>query len=154
MLKQLWIMRHGLAKSEFTSDFERELSEVGAKQAQSVVRKWLLDNHDMPDKMLISPFKRTQQTAHVVLSEMDCPIESETEEMLVHFADHRVLASYLLSQESENLWVVSHMPIVARLTAYLTNNDTIAGFETAQLVGVKFDGQGADVNYVYRHGLI
>ena len=58
MLSNLWIMRHGLAESQFESDFTRALSLKGKKEALSVAQQ-LVDNENiLPDKMLVSPFLR------------------------------------------------------------------------------------------------
>lgn len=139
--KTLWIMRHGLAVSEFETDFERALSSTGKQEAKSVAEQIKADG-EMPEKMLVSPFKRTQETALVVQSVFEMTTKFETEEMLVHFADHKILGEHLKALDFNKLFIVSHMPIVARLTQYLVDNSDIYGYQTAQAVKIIFDDAG------------
>ena len=141
-LKTLWIMRHGLAVSEFDSDFERALSETGFAQASDVAQQVLDSGLELPTDMLVSPFKRTQETAGVVHNKLGLEKSFTTDEMLVHFADHKLLGDFLLASEYDNLILVSHMPIVAKLCQYLVDDCEIYGFQTAQLVRVTFDENG------------
>ncbi len=148
-LKTLWIMRHGLAENEFESDFTRALSAVGKTQAKSVAEQILAEG-ELPETMLVSPFERTQETARVVHHILDLDKPFETEEMLVHFADHQLLGDYLLASEHSSLLLVSHMPIVARLTQYLVSGCEIYGYQTAQAVKIRFDEAGkASVETIY-----
>lgn len=140
-LKELWIMRHGLAESNFDTDFNRALSEVGAQQAKDVAFQ-LKTEDSLPKEMLVSPFRRTQETATVVHEVLGLSKAFETEDMLVHFADHKLLGDFLLASNKESLIVVSHMPIVARLTQYLVPDCQIYGFDTAQTVKVVFQDDG------------
>jgi phosphohistidine phosphatase len=139
MLSKLWIMRHGLAKSEFSSDFERELSATGENEALRVVEQMLEQETELPQQMLVSPFKRTQQTANIVYKNLKIQAPFETEDMLVHFADAKLLGDYLLACGHKNLMIVSHMPIVAALCQYLVADCKIYAFATAQVVKLSFD---------------
>ncbi|MET1256063.1 phosphohistidine phosphatase SixA [Aliikangiella maris] len=134
MLKTLWIMRHGLAVNEFQTDFSRALSETGKQQAQSVARQMLAQETILPSHMLVSPFRRTQQTAEIVHSLLNLAKPFATEELLVHYADSQLLGEFLLESPTSELIIVSHMPIVARLCQYLSPGCQIFGFETAQIV--------------------
>jgi len=138
-LKTLWVMRHGLAVDQFESDFTRELSNVGALQAKSVAEQLLNEADDLPTDMLVSPFCRTQSTAKIVHEVLGLTKPFETEDMLVHFADHKILGDYLLASSYRNLIIVSHMPIVAYLCQYLSPNCGINGFQTAQMVKLIFE---------------
>jgi len=137
-LKILWIMRHGLAVDQFESDFTRELSAVGESQAESIAEQLLAQPDDLPIDMLVSPFSRTQSTAEIVHKKLGLKHPFETDEMLVHFADHKILGDYLLASSYQNLIVVSHMPIVAHLCRYLSPSCGINGFQTAQTVKMVF----------------
>lgn len=150
MLKTLWIMRHGLAENEFESDFERDLSSVGRSQAKNVALQLLNDPAGCPKNMLVSPFKRTQETATIVHQMLAMQQAFETEEMLVHFAEHKALGDFLLASDFQHLIIVSHMPIVANLCQYLVPNCDVFGFETAQIVRLDFDvNNNARVTNVY-----
>ncbi len=138
MLKSLWIMRHGLAESQFESDFSRPLSMVGSSQAKNVATQIRHDSELQPLNMLVSPFARTQSTAEIVHLTLSMKEAFETDKMLVHFADHRILGEFLMSCDFEYLILISHMPIVAYLCHYLCNNIQVNGFETAQAVRLDF----------------
>ncbi len=146
MLKNLWIMRHGLAENQFDSDFTRQLSQVGKQQALAVAQQIKSDSDVLPSDMLVSPFARTQATATIVHKALGLVKPFETDEMLVHFADHRLLGDFLLASNYENLIIVSHMPIVAELCQYLMPGCSIYGFQTAQAVQLKFELGSNDNN--------
>lgn len=142
MIETLWIMRHGLAESDYDTDFNRALSKVGSNEAKSVAQQILETADALPEHMLVSPFRRTQETAKLVHSILGLTQAFETEDLLVHFADHKLLADYLVTRSEKRLIVVSHMPIVARLCQYLDPNCQIYGFHTAQAVRLDFNSQG------------
>jgi len=139
MLKTLWIMRHGLAVDRFDSDFSRQLSDFGRLQVLDVAEQLVLDSEKLPTDMLVSPFARTQSTAQIIHQKLALAEPFRTEEMLVHFADHKILGDYLLSSDYQNLMIVSHMPIVGDLCQYLSPYCEVFGFKTAQLVRMDFE---------------
>ena len=138
MLRTLWIMRHGLAEESYDSDFTRRLSKVGELQVANVAEQLFNESQPLPRDMLVSPFSRTQSTAKIVHKKLNLTNPFETDEMLVHFADHKKLGDFLLASAYRDLIVVSHMPIVARLCQYLAPGCEIYGFQTAQLVRMDF----------------
>ncbi len=140
-LKSLWIMRHGLAENEFDSDFNRALSSYGYQQAANIAEQLIADNADI-ENMIVSPFKRTQETATCVHNKLGLTKAFKTDDLLVHFADHQLLGDYLLAFDKPSVMIVSHMPIVANLTQYLVPNCEIFGYQTAQTVKVSFDSLG------------
>jgi len=137
-------MRHGLAEAQFDTDFHRALSETGKQQVEDSIQQ-LLDaqvlntKKVLPIDMLVSPFQRTLSTANIVHRMLSLNKPYQTDEMLVHFADHKVLGDFLLASDYEKLLIVSHMPIVAHLCQYLSPSCDIFGFQTAQIVRLDFD---------------
>jgi len=144
-------MRHGLAVDHFDSDFSRALSETGKRQANDVAKQLLKEADRLPRDMLVSPFARTQSTAEIVHKTLSMSTPFQTDEMLVHFADHKILGDFLLACPYQDLIIVSHMPIVAKLCDYLAPGSEIYGFQTAQMVRVDFDSQSLNgrVSKVY-----
>ncbi|TQV76557.1 phosphohistidine phosphatase SixA [Aliikangiella marina] len=138
-MRTLWIMRHGLAESQFETDFNRALSPVGEQQAASVARQILNDSAPLPQRMLVSPFRRTQETAQIVHPILAIDNPFETEDLLVHYGDHRILGDFLLALPDERIMIVSHMPIVASLCQYLSPGCNIVGFQTAQVAKLNFE---------------
>ena len=138
-------MRHGLAVDDFESDFSRQLSDIGSLQVLDVVRQLIKHSEKLPTDMLVSPFARTQSTAEIVHKNLALSHSFKTEEMLVHFADHKILADYLLASDYQNLMLVSHMPIVGNLCQYLSPHCEVYGFKTAQLVRMDFEKNSQDM---------
>ncbi len=139
MLKNLWIMRHGLAVDQFESDFSRALSKTGELQAENVAEQLLATESSLPTEMLVSPFARTISTANIVHKKLALANSYKTDEMLVHFADYKILGDFLLASDYQYLLIVSHMPIVARLCQYLAPGCEIYGFQTAQMLRLDFE---------------
>jgi len=137
MTRSLWIMRHGLAVNEFDSDFNRALSEQGKIQVDNVATQ-IVNQFERPERMLVSPFRRTQETAKIVHQTLQLTQAFETEDMLVHFGDAKLLGNYLLSIDFDKVILISHMPIVASLCRYLVADCDIFGFQTAQAVKLEF----------------
>ena len=152
MLENLWIMRHGLAESEFESDFTRPLSVVGKRQAQDTISQLVAGSNDLPTDMLASPLARTQSTAKVAHELLGLNKPFKTEKLLVHSADHKLLGDFLLASGYKNLIVVSHMPIVAYLVQYLVPQSDLLGFQTAQIAHIEFSkpGEQGQLKQVYR----
>ena len=103
----------------------------------------------MPETILVSPFKRTQQTADHLIETLGFSGTRESDEMFVHFADHELAASYLDAHPATQLMVVSHMPIVARMSRYLDPNCGIDGFQTAQIVRFQRVGNSLKMDKIY-----
>lgn len=155
MLKHLWVMRHGLAKDNYECDFNRGLSLVGERQAKAVAEQLVFDfkktGTALPQSMLVSPFRRTQETAKVVHKILNLSQDFEIEEMLVHSGDAKILGDYLLASHFESLILISHMPIVADLCRYLLGSINVSGFQTAQVVKLAFDSDqkaSLEKNYI------
>jgi phosphohistidine phosphatase SixA len=146
MLKHLWIMRHGLAVDQFESDFTRALSTTGRLQAENSAEELLRNPKLLPRDMLVSPFQRTLSTADIMHNKLSISAPYETDEMLVHFADHKILGDFLLCSPFSDLLIVSHMPIVAKLCQYLSPSCEIYGFETAQIVRLDFNAESGPTN--------
>jgi len=132
-------MRHGLAVDQFDTDYSRALSKTGEIQAENTTEQLLMTQSPLPSDMLVSPFARTISTANIVHKKLALKSSYKTDEMLVHFADHKILGDFLLASKYQHLLIVSHMPIVARLCQYLAPECEVYGFQTAQIVRLDFE---------------
>ena len=128
----LYIVRHGDAPS--SEDGERRLSEQGYREVRALAR-WLQASGVAIDRILASPYLRAQQTAKEIHRILDLETSLETEPLLVTFSDPQLTAEALRARPEPALLVVSHMPLVARLLAYLTggNEDYFATAGIARL---------------------
>lgn len=117
----LYIMRHGEASWDAQIDSERSLTDFGQQQA-TAVGQYLGEANISFDLVMVSPYKRAQQTASNVLNKFPSVnrVESSniTPESSVAMAQESIEASGY-----KNILLISHLPLVANLTGYLTAED-------------------------------
>ncbi|MDD7804742.1 MAG: phosphohistidine phosphatase SixA [Endozoicomonas sp. (ex Botrylloides leachii)] len=115
------IMRHGQAEYYAPSDAERPLTEQGKDEVLRTAR--MLHNRYSVANVLTSPYLRAKQTADHLASELNCPIRTVNE--LAPGSD----AVALIHQFSgtETVVLVSHMPLVSKLTGLLCEGSANAG---------------------------
>jgi phosphohistidine phosphatase len=144
-LKRLTLMRHGDAqwKDPGLPDMERPLSRRGAADAEAMGRR-LLELELLPDLLLLSPSRRTLQTAEIVARELSLPARR------LRRADALYLASAAdilrIVQETgprvAHLMVVTHNPGVSELIQRLAGAAAGEGLGTAAVCSVTFDTPG------------
>ena len=125
------LIRHGQAESFASDDASRMLTTQGEHQAQQTAA-WLLNQGYQLDALIVSPYKRAQQTAYHVAQVFDIPMT--TCDQIT--PDNSAQAAFewldeLLLPESATIAVVCHMPIVASLVMLLTGESS-AGFSVAE----------------------
>lgn len=132
---KLYIMRHGQAEMYARSDSERSLSEYG----QAEVRRSAESLKDIPiDGILCSPYLRARQTAEIVAEVMNGP----TPKVVADITPDDSPTAVLDVLPTEGCWLmVSHMPLVSRLTGLLVDGQESAGpgFYTAMIVELEMD---------------
>jgi phosphohistidine phosphatase len=147
---QLYIMRHGEASMNASTDAHRPLTELGRLEAE-MMGKWF--EHLSLDfaQILVSPYLRAQQTLSTVLSEMHIMqfppfvgIDNITTVDLItpsaHAQDvHDYLDAFLLEKPCETLLIVTHMPLVSFLVESLTFKDQMPIFQTAAVAQIDYD---------------
>ena len=128
------LISHGQAESFASDDSSRILTTQGEQQAQKTAA-WLLNQGYQLDALIVSPYKRAQQTAYHLAQIFDIPMT--TCDQIT--PDNSPQAAFewldeLFLPESATIAVVCHMPIVARLAALLTGESVqhIAGFNVAE----------------------
>lgn len=141
------LIRHGQAESFASDDASRMLTTQGEHQAQQTAA-WLLNQGYQLDALVVSPYKRAQQTAYHVAQVFDIPITSCDQIT----PDNSAQAAFewldeLLLPESATIAVVCHMPIVASLAALLTGESSV-GFSVAEAQVIQMPMFAADVGKV------
>ena len=125
------LIRHGQAEPFNRDDASRMLTKQGEQQAQKTAA-WLLNQGYQLDALIVSPYKRAQQTAYCIAQIFDVPMTN-----CDHITpDNSPQAAFkwldeLSLPESATIAVVCHMPIVASLAALLTGESS-AGFYVAE----------------------
>lgn len=125
---RLYFLRHGEAGHNFSSDFERELTEVGVRQSKKI-GKFCDKTGIYFTHIFASPLIRAQQTAQIVMSKLS-PIEIHTIEHLTPESDPRNLLEHLRTFPPESrILLVTHEPFVSTCISTL-----ISGTETANVM--------------------
>lgn len=138
---QLIIMRHGEA-GRHSLDHERELTDVGRKQAANVAEQ-IAQSDSKPRAIWCSPYIRARQTAAIVGDILGVPV---TEKSFITPDDDpgRCLDALLENKESP-LLLVSHMPLVGSITTLLSDGHRNGmPFMTAQAVVLDMPVVGPD----------
>lgn len=122
------LVRHGEAMPFAADDASRALTSKGLQQARAS-GAWLRRELDgvTGAKLLASPYRRAQETAGLIGGLLDVPVH--TLPAITPEGDPRLaLAAIGLAGEgAEVLVVVSHMPLVAALAAWLEVGVLAAG---------------------------
>jgi phosphohistidine phosphatase len=125
-------MRHGQAAWQAESDPQRPLTQQGIAEVRSVAAKSELSGLV---EVWCSPYVRAEQSCRTFIESVDAEFGSvKKEALLTPDADPSLLVELIEASHFEQLLLVSHMPLVARLTLKLTSDERIGGFHTAQLV--------------------
>jgi phosphohistidine phosphatase len=118
---ELFILRHGQAEPQVTSDELRQLTKKGRADVARVVRASLADLGDITH-LWVSPLVRAQQTAEIA-GELIGNIQPYTTELLEPEADPQLLFQQLQLSECPSLLLVSHQPLVSRALDILCGTD-------------------------------
>ena len=113
------LMRHGQAEDETRPDSARQLTDFGQQQAAQTA-KYITTNYK-PDRFIVSPYDRAQQT----LAELQArapKIPVSVQDNITPSDDAHSALSDIANIEAQCLVVVCHMSIVANLAALLTGD--------------------------------
>ena len=121
-MRRLVLFRH--AKSDWSnpllSDEERPLAERGLRDAPRM-GAWLRARGVVPDKALVSPAARAQQTWELARTRLGTDVPAETVEMLYAFATPRPLleAARRFGEDARTLMLVGHNEAMHELAVAL-----------------------------------
>lgn len=124
-MKNLYLIRHAEAESPVTvNDIERQLTDNGKKAIVSTVNQ-LKDKYNKPDLILVSPAKRTQETAERVKETWECDTQSFKTEKFLYDSEDQAVFHYLqnLDNQYETVAVIGHNPTLSMLVNFLTNEN-------------------------------
>lgn len=158
----IWIMRHGEAGFNAPTDSQRTLTEYGQQMALQQ-GQWLaqtLVNQGLRlDKILVSPYVRTQQTLQALLQGIQPgqfiksfanSVENlvETWEGITPDGDPQSVVGYLdfLREEgAQAVLLISHLPLVYDLVLQLTAHQASVPFQPATVATLKWQGKTAQL---------
>ena len=135
----LYIMRHGEAEANSSSNGERHLTERGASQVTRVLH---LANQMGASITSIasSPLVRAKQTAEIAkrIFKVDYVITNSLEPEGSPEAIYEELSNH---KSSERMLLISHQPLVSRLLSDLLGAEARISFLTGTVAMVKVDEQ-------------
>lgn len=123
---KLFILRHGQAEPQKTTDEVRELTDKGREDTKRVVSARITDMQSITE-IWASPLVRAQQTAHIAASYFPA-LKIQTSELIIPESNLSVAMDWLQSINQQNLAIllVSHQPFVGELVNKLCGKP--AGF--------------------------
>jgi len=141
-VKRLTLMRHGDARWQDPglSDMERPLNRRGTGAAEAMARR-LLELGLVPDLMMASPARRTQQTAEIVARELSIPARRVLREEALYLASAAELLKVAqgCGPRVAHLLVVAHNPGVSELVQLLVPAKNAGGLGAAAICSISFD---------------
>lgn len=142
----LVIMRHGQAESRnrgHESDADRNLTDEGREKLKNfiaMINPWF----PKPEKIIISPTRRTQQTAEILCNTLKIkPLIIFTNPLIFNGSAGEIIS--FLEEESlpENLWIIGHQPTLGQFLCALIGLDVFKGFQfkPGDCAFIKFPGK-------------
>lgn len=137
----LVIMRHGEAEPQYLSDSERQLTAAGQAEV-SEMAQWLHHHYSAFDRIFSSPYRRTVQTAAVLVQKglVGQAVELNTD--LVPEGNAQFVVDFLDILYAENpqakILLVSHMPLVSFLVEAFTRSGQTPIFDTAGVACIDY----------------
>lgn len=135
---RLYLSRHGQAVSQAATDAQRPLTESGRA---ALLAHWQLmrSNGIAVAALIASPYVRAQQTADCI-EQVYGSLPRRTCDQLVPDAHPGELFEWLLANPPvDNTVLVSHMPLVAQLTASWTGSMDRIGFNVGTVASLDVD---------------
>lgn len=111
---KLFILRHGEAERQITSDEARNLTATGRTNVAAVANVSALELQTV-QQIWVSPLLRAQQTAEIVCAQFEkngLHIDRQTLELIVPEASPFLLFDAIQAAQIESLLLVSHQPLV------------------------------------------
>jgi phosphohistidine phosphatase len=127
---EIYILRHGIAAERATSghkkDSDRPLTLEGEDKMRQIAEA-ILSMELKFDLILSSPFKRAEQTANIVASELD--EEVTFTEFLEPDGNALELIAEINDEKPQRVLLVGHEPYLSQLISVLTTGGSDAAIE-------------------------
>lgn len=135
---KLWLLRHGQAEPQVSTDAERALTERGWREAKDSAERLI----GRPIKaILVSPYRRAQETAQQVCKSLNYQGPLETVDWIIPDASAEDALRHLDTRTEDELLLVTHQNFVGELGCLLVEGHTgdslpLATGSLAELEGV------------------
>lgn len=140
MIRVIGLMRHGLATGQAP---EAALLPEGADYLRRLAAKLDRESWPHPPVVLSSPYRRARESAQVMVEALHLTAAiTLLDELIPESEPAEALAAILAAAPTASpLLVVSHLPLVGRLSMELTGEDP--GFSPGTFVEIVREGEGA-----------
>ncbi|NNN43302.1 MULTISPECIES: phosphohistidine phosphatase SixA [unclassified Vibrio] len=136
------IMRHGEAHHYAASDAERALTDRGRNESIAVARVCAeQQNLHQFDKVLLSPYLRAQQTWQAISCYFSATRVETCDDITPYGQAEAVfdyLAALIETEQLESILLVSHLPLVAYLSAEFVANLPAPMFPTSGIICIEY----------------
>ena len=141
-MRRLTLMRHADArwKDAGISDLERPLNRRGTAAAEAMARR-LLELELVPDLLLVSPARRTQQTAEIVARELSPRRVLREDSLYLGSAPDLLELVQRTGPRVMHLMVIAHNPGLSELVQLLAPAADGGGLGAAALCSMRFECQ-------------
>jgi len=138
-MKRLILMRHGQAENIFENDFDRNLTTFGKKEV-AIQSEMLRSNMFIPDKIIVSPARRTKQTAEILINTLNIKPEIEYADFLYNSYTTGEFVDFLSGQNNnyQTIMLVAHNPEITQRLQVFSQNISLF-FNTAGIAVFEFD---------------
>jgi len=144
-MKRLTLMRHGDArwKDAGLSDLERPLNRRGSGAAEAMAQR-LHALELVPDLMLVSPARRTQQTAEIVARVLAIPARRVVRDETLYLASAADMLKVVRATGPRvaHLLLVAHNPGLSELLQLLAPDAERGGLAAAAVCSMRFEVPG------------
>lgn len=144
-MKRLTLMRHGDAqwKDPGISDFERPLNRRGLAEAETMAIR-LAELAIKPDLLLVSPARRTVQTADALARELATPSRNIRHVEELYLARAQDIFAHVRSTgpKVQHLMIIGHNPGISELARQLAPSCGVEGLTTAAICSMVFEAAG------------
>ena len=141
-MKRLTLMRHADARWQDAglSDLERPLNRRGSAAAEAMARR-LAELKLVPELLLVSPARRTQQTGEIVARELQVPARLVLSDEALYLASAADLLKVIQATGPRvtHLLVVAHNPGISELVQQLVPEAEASGLATAALCSIALE---------------
>lgn len=140
MRKALYLLRHGEAEGGYgMKDFDRSLTDRGVNDINALALE--MKKQDFyPDHVYCSTAKRTQQTAQILIEQLDYSLPLDFREE-IYEASVKTLFDLVCASEADHnsVLIIGHNPGLSYLFEYFTKR--FGNLSPGDMLKIEFEGQ-------------
>jgi len=121
------LLRHGDAVAAGQDgDAARSLSSNGRRDVARIAEEFARQGW-RPDRVFVSPLRRAQETAAILLARIDPPVDPETlRELVPDYPASSVVSALVERAAAGHVLLIGHQPLLGQLAALLSGDPETA----------------------------